>query len=370
LGLLASFTGTIQASFAQASYAQSASGADYEALMKASFTLMAFDMMEQRCLAKGGFSATETTAIDAWKKTNAIPAMRIQMQKLRADPTQDSQLRQAVASIAGALDKNPANPCPLVLRLIDAPDAQFATLIPGLASAKLGTSAKSPAAKTTGVAPSGGVSANRPSAVSQQIDSFGFDTRMIMGMGGFLTTDIYPIVLFRDGSALKKITALSAKSSLADLQRNSPDDWTKWRRNGGKIELQGSKGWDPIAFPKTYASLPPSFRLDGLFRRLSGTGNIASGGDQSASFVRDYRFWADGTVLRGGTAGAAASSGSGTTVVSTAQPDARGKYRIEGLMLNITYDDGSSESRILVADPNDPKTAIWLDGAGYVRRQR
>jgi hypothetical protein len=39
-------------------------------------------------------------------------------------------------------------------------------------------------------------------------------------------------------------------------------------------------------------------------------------------------------------------------------------------MLRITYDDGSVESRILIADPTDPKTAIWLDGVGYVRRSR
>jgi hypothetical protein len=34
----------------------------------------------------------------------------------------------------------------------------------------------------------------------------------------------------------------------------------------------------------------------------------------------------------------------------------------------IAYDDGSTEQRVVITDPGDPKAAIWLDGTGYVRR--
>ena len=39
-------------------------------------------------------------------------------------------------------------------------------------------------------------------------------------------------------------------------------------------------------------------------------------------------------------------------------------------MLHISYADGSAEHRILIADPKDPKGAIWLDGQGYVQRRK
>ena len=49
------------------------------------------------------------------------------------------------------------------------------------------TPARAPASSPT--------STNAPSAsLIDQIDSFGFDTRMTMGVGGFLTLSVYPVV--------------------------------------------------------------------------------------------------------------------------------------------------------------------------------
>ncbi len=353
----------------QPSLAQANSGPEYETIMKASFALMSFDMMEQRCAAKGGFSQSETSALDVWKQQNSISAMREKMQAIRSNSKQDGYLKQAVTIMENMLDKNGANSCQAAMKLIATPEAQFATLIPALVSSTPKAAKKAPSHNIAGAQPTKSSSAGQ-SGLAQNIDSFGFDTRMIMGVGGFLTTDIYPVVLFRDGTALKDIAALSRGAAISEHKRNNPDKWTQWRRSGSKIEMQTRKGWEALPFPKTYASLPAGFRLDGLFRRLSGTGNVAVGGDQSATLVSDYRFWNDGTVVRGGSAGAAASSGSRSTIVTSTQPNMRGQYRIEGLTLSITYGDGSTESRILVADPANPKTAIWMDGAGYVRRQR
>lgn len=189
---------------------------------------------------------------------------------------------------------------------------------------------------------------------------------MAVGYGGFLTTDIYPVVLFRDGRALTDVTGLS---DVAASRRAHPEDWTQWRRSAGRIEFMKKGTWERIAFTKTYASLPPGFRLNGLFRRLSGTGNMGAGGSDSVTLVRDYRFWPDGSVVRGSAAGASASSGDSSVVTRSTAPDARGEYRIDGLTLSITYGSGSTEQRMIVADPDNPKTAIWLDGEGYVQRK-
>ncbi|MGH1394260.1 MAG: hypothetical protein ACRAVC_09505, partial [Trichormus sp.] len=108
--------------------------------------------------------------------------------------------------------------------------------------------------------------------------------------------------------------------------------------------------------------------LTGLFRLLSGTGTIAVGGSQSVTAWRDYRFSPDGRVVRGQGAGGRAESGNSSVVTSNVAPNQRGRYRIQGLVLHITYDDGSEERRILITNPQDPKSAIWLDGIGYARR--
>jgi hypothetical protein len=344
--------------------ANTTSGPEYEAAMKASMMLMSFDEFSRQCEAKGGPSEKDAVAISNWKQANNIDAVRLRMQNLRRDAGNNTQLNQAVSMLTDAAEKSKNNPCELTMRLIATPDAQFAQLLPDLPQTASSAPARTPAQKASPIKPSS------TTPLLKQIDSFGFDTRMTMGMGGFLTTDIYPVVLFRDGSALTDITGLSDPNGITSNRSENSNDWTRWRRAGGKIELQKSKGWTALPFPRTYASLPTNFRLDGLFRRLSGVGNIAAGGSQSASSVTEYRFWLDGTVLRGGAAGAAASTGSSSAVVSSAQPDARGKYRIDGLMLTIAYDSGEKESRILVADPSDPKTAIWLDGRGYVQRKR
>jgi hypothetical protein len=186
-----------------------------------------------------------------------------------------------------------------------------------------------------------------------------------MGVGGFLTQDIYPMVLFRNGEALKDVKGLTYSEGLNAHRSANPDQWTKWRRSGGRVELQTSEGWKPLPFGQTYQSLPSQFRLNGTYRSLSGTGNVAIGGNSSVAAWRTYTFSSDGRVVRDGGAGAS----SGGTVSSSTAPNQRGRYEVDGLILRIQYEDGTTEERILITNPKDPKSAIWLDGTGYSRRR-
>ena len=38
-------------------------------------------------------------------------------------------------------------------------------------------------------------------------------------------------------------------------------------------------------------------------------------------------------------------------------------------MLHLSFEDGSGEHRVLIADPSDPKGSVWLDGYSYARRR-
>jgi hypothetical protein len=201
-----------------------------------------------------------------------------------------------------------------------------------------------------------------------QIESFGFDTRMTMGVGGFMSLDVYPVVLFRNGEALTDVTGLSFSGGPDAHKQANPGDWTRWRRSAGKLQLEGKKDWEALAFQTTYSQLPNNFKLEGLFRSLSGTGNIAMGGTQMVAAWSEYRFTTSGQVVRGNGASGSGEEADVSVVANNIAPNRRGHYRIDGLMLRITYDDGSSENRILITDPKDPKSAIWLDGVGYARR--
>src|SRR5690606_37804140 len=117
-----------------------------------------------------------------------------------------------------------------------------------------------------------------------------------------------------------------------------------------------------LAFQSTFRQLHAGMRLDGLYRRLGGVGNVAVGGNASVTVSNEYRFTPDGRVSRGGSAGATAGAGGTTVATSSRAAGRQGSYRIDGVMLSILYDDGSEETRLIVTDPKDPRGAIWLDG--------
>jgi hypothetical protein len=234
------------------------------------------------------------------------------------------------------------------------------------AAVAVGAGAAPPAPQTTSNEPS------LAASIAAGIDSFGFDSRMQMGVGGYLYPSPVPVVLFRNGDALTDISGLGFRGGIQAHKLAHPKAWTHWRRSGGQLQLRDSKqAWRKLPYQATYAKLPAGFRLDGTYGSISGTGTAAVGGSDSVVAWREYAFARDGRVVRGGGAGAyAAIAGGGSTAVSSVAPDRRGRYRIDGITLQISYDSGATESRIIVTDPNDPKGAIWLDGTGYTRKSK
>lgn len=207
------------------------------------------------------------------------------------------------------------------------------------------------------------------STVVDRIAAFAFDSRPGIGFGGAVTVRVVPLVLFTDGSVLLDIRGLADPAGLEAHRAARPAQWGRWRRNGGVLQVERNGRWARAGFQTTYATLPAGFRLDGEFRALSGVGTIATGGSAAVTAVTEYRFTSDGRVVRGRAVGATGTAGDVGAVTSTVPPTARGRYRIDGIVLHVTWDDGSTESRILVTDPRSP-SSLWLDGVGYARRRR
>jgi len=343
--------------------------------VRAALVVTTFDRLYADCAESGGFDNAQAAELREWQANNGVQGIRARMSELSEHASLKQQVDKGADAIVRRMFTENVDPCAAAVSLSNLPDARFAKVAPQLVSV-VGTPAAPgmPSAPSAGDPPSAHSPAARSSeetqALREQIDSFGFDTRPKMGVGGFITLDIYPVVLMKSGEALTDVRGLTAPGGLAAHKRENPDDWTRWRREGGKLELQKKKGWEPLPFQTTYAQLPEDLKLVGLYRDLEGAGTIGAGGTQSITVYDQYRFGPDGSVERAGGAGSAASAGDASVATSMRKPPRKGRYTVDGLTLSIRYEDGSSEQRILIADPKDPGKAIWLDGAGYVRQDK
>lgn len=345
--------------------------------LTAAVVVLTFDRLDAGCRTSGAYSAAQRSQIDQWQQHNAVGAVRARLPQLQRDAELARKLDQSATQIVQMARQKGARDCDAAASLTRIPDAQFGQVVPAVVApapdAVVSSStrtAPSSAPSSATSAPAAGV-APRPAVASAtllaSIDSFGFATRPKMGIGGFIALDIYPIVLFKSGEVLKDVPGLAYPGGLAAHRAAHADEWTRWRRAGGKLQLLDDGKWDDMEF-QTYARLPADLRLNGRFRSLSGTGNLAVGGSQSVTVVDEYRFTADGRVVRSGAVGSTAAAGD-TSVVRRGGPrERRGRYRMDGLLLRIDYEDGPGEARILIADPKDPDGVIWLDGESYVQR--
>lgn len=336
------------------------------ALAEAAVVLTTFDRLDAACA--GRYSPAQREQVQRWLADNAVAAIRPRVDGLmRGDAGLAAQVDRAAQQIVGAARGKGADDCSAAVSLTKLPNARIgppAPPAPGLAApapAPAGVPATAPATPSA-TAP---VSA----ATLALIDSFAFDTRPKMGLGGFIALDIFPVVLFKSGEALIDVEALRFPAGMAAHRAANPQAWSRWRRQGGTVQVMKHGQWKDLPFDRTYASLPPDFRLSGRFRSTSGVGNIAVGGQQSVTVVDEYRFGADGSVIRTGAVGSTAQAGDTTVVTRGGPAERRGRYRTDGLLLRIDYDDGSREQRVLITDPRKPGGVLWLDGESYVERR-
>ena len=331
-------------------------------LAQAAVILTTFDRLDAGCA--GGYSPAQREQVQRWQADNGVEALRARLPELRANTELAAKLDLSAQQIMQVTRSKGANDCTAAASLTKLPEAHFGLLEP----AHQGAPALTPApatAQSPVVASAGPIAA----ATLAQIDSFAFATRPKMGLGGFIALDIFPVVLFKSGEVLTDVRGLSFAGGLAAHRTAHPDAWSRWRRDGDQLQLLKGGKWAKLPFNKTYPQLPPELRLAGRFRSTRGTGNVAVGGQQSVMVVDEYRFSPDGSVVRSGAVGSTAQAG-GTTVATRGGPGERaGRYRVEGLLLRIAYDDGTSEQRVLITDPEKPGGALWLDGESYVERR-
>ena len=332
-------------------------------------TVISVDHLKTTCTGSGAQSAVIQAT--AWEEKNDAPLIRKAIAKLEEDAKTKRDLAAARGDMVTKFATAKHDPCTFLIATVTMPDSQFAdTRQMAMLREEFGASSVTALASTASDAPSPVRSAEqnkRMQDLASKIEGFGFDYAATMGIGGGMAMRVFPVVLFKDGQALKDIEGLSFAAGMEAHKRANSDDWTRWRREGAKLQKQTKKGWENLPFTAIYSKLPDGFKLNGRFQALSGSGNTALGGSDFVAAWSTFDFLPDGRVVKGGGAGGYSAFQQASSAFSSVAPERRGRYRIEGLMLNIAYDNKATEQFLIVSDPKDP-SVIWLDGRSYTSK--
>jgi hypothetical protein len=318
-------------------------------------TVALFDRVKSACAATGGMTPALQSATSTWESANYIDRVRLELSRLATEPSTRNTMQSVYSVVDGIVASAKDQSCSGLQRLVSTPSSSIAARAARLAAA-------APPGRPLGGATKTGVVAR----IAEQIEGFAFDTRAGIGAGGMVSIVVYPVVLFKDGQALTDVVGLGYAGGPDAHRRDVPQDWSRWRRANDKIQTLKKGAWADLPFNAVYRSVPAGFSLSGRYQRTGGAGNIAMGGTDAVTTWETYDFFAGGRVIKGGGAGVQASGGDFSTVAGSTSADRRGRYSIDGLILQLTYDDGSAESAVFVTDPQNPKV-IWLNGRDFRR---
>jgi hypothetical protein len=343
-----------------------------QARIRAGIVLATFDELDSRCARS--YSEPQRAEVDRWRASQDVDRVRAHLNGAGLS----AELRQQVGVAARQIIQQVASasePCAAAVGLTRTADAKLADKLPVLlaGSTAMPGSAKptTQPATPTSVA---GAAPPPPSGdavkIAAGIEGFGFDSCTRIGYGGMVMYVPCPVVLFKNGGALTDVEGLDHPQGMAAHRAANPQKWTQWRREDGRVQLLKAKGWSNITYTAVYSTLPKGFSLDGRYHSMGGGGNTAMGGGQAVAVWSDYLFRPDGTVQRDGGAGSSSGDAGVSVTTSSQAASRRGRYRVDGLILAIDYDDGAQERRIIIADPQDKgKGTMWLDGEGYVYKK-
>jgi hypothetical protein len=201
------------------------------------------------------------------------------------------------------------------------------------------------------------------SGVNRPIEAALLELNYISGVGGMVLPNYKPIILFKDGMAIRNFEQPISDIDVAIFLKKQPDDVTRWQLTPQGYSIQ----WPDADKPKVTElsaerpkTLPPGHRLNDYWKRLSGGGNTALGGDVSVAISNGYRFFADGRFSTD-----RAFSGSSPGVFTGSTGNDGGTYSIDGSALVLTYGSGSIKRLSIYYGGAISDPVLWLAGDSY-----
>ena len=212
-----------------------------------------------------------------------------------------------------------------------------------------------------------------------QVEGVYFKSVTSFGVGGMMIVDFRPLVLFRDGRYYEIDDAPLEDIDLAADSRANPSDWGQWKRSGDRFVLTDEKG-----HANDYALQQGSFfkafpaeaggPLSRAYKRVSGGGNSALGGEMTIAVSSKMNFTANGQFTSGtdvGALGSGSQTGVGVTTSSKRRMTSPGRYTLERHTLVMQHPDGQQERRFFAyASKHTPAQVspnmIFIGDRGYI----
>lgn len=317
--------------------------------------MLATDSLADRCPEARQSGTAVAAALKDWQARNSIPSLRQAAEDAQANDTG----RQAYQSLKVGVD---ARLSPLYAQACTALSAWIASPSSTIA----GSWSQAAAASRPSTSVTAPVKAAAPVAAPKGVVGYGLIQSSGLGYGGMVTIIYKPVVLFTSGDILLDVKSLANPGGIAADKAANPRRWSTWRKTAGKYEYVGGSGaWRPILNNQIWTEPPTAAGLQGRFVATGGTGNTALGGASAVFTQTTYRFLPGGRLVREGLA-SSTSEVPGASTVAGSKGERAGRYTIEGLTLKIDYDDGTSDSAVLMTHPKD-KDIIWINGIAYTR---
>ncbi|KQP40080.1 hypothetical protein ASF49_21365 [Methylobacterium sp. Leaf104] len=220
----------------------------------------------------------------------------------------------------------------------------------------------------------------RHAANWSQVEGVYFRAATGVGVGGMVTIAWEPVILLRDGTSYEIDEAALEDVDLAAERIAKPRRFGRWTRSGDRFVLTRAGGTPQDetlqggSFFQAFPAEAGERTIVGAYRRLSGGGTSAMGGDVTVAVSNRYEFRADGTYGRGGSVGAmnsGATSGAGSTVSRRHAPEG-GRYSLDRHTLTLIGDDGRSR-RLFFAfgsqktPPRPARAMAFIGGSVFSR---
>ncbi|XYD10490.1 hypothetical protein R1A27_08460 [Methylobacterium sp. NMS12] len=162
-----------------------------------------------------------------------------------------------------------------------------------------------------------------------------------------MTIDFEPLIFLRDGTYYEIADTALEDVDLAAERAARPKRFGRWTAKGAGFVLTDARGRAndyALGDGSFFRAFPAASgeRVARAYRRLSGGGNTALGGDVAIAVESRYDFHADGSYGRGGSVGATnsgASTGVATAIGRRRAPEG-GRYALDRHTLTLTTADG------------------------------
>lgn len=204
-----------------------------------------------------------------------------------------------------------------------------------------------------------------------KVDGVYFRSMATFGVGGMMIMDFEPIILFKDGTYVEIRDHALEDMDLAADRQSRPKSWGRWTKAGAAFVLTGSSG-KPNSYElqqgQFFKAYPASIgKLLPAYKRVSGGGNSAMGGEMTIAIQSRIAFTADGRFVKGSDVGAISSGDlSGWATAVSASNGKNGTYAVKDHTMVLTYADGTVERKFFAfaskKTPPQPDTEMIFIG--------